>query len=232
MQFEELQQQWHRLDEKLERTMRTSGELLRLTVTQPARRRMNRSAFWPALDTAFCAAVLLVAGSFIGTHWNTWSLVVPAGVVMMAAIALLSSSVRQLMIVSGIDWSHPVVDIQRALAELRLARIRQFKWIILLSPLVGFCGLIVGLQWLLDRLPEQHFILDKLNPWWVAGNVAFGALFIPFGQAIVAFLARRFGGRGWWQRALADISGASMKKAEEELNRWVSVDDRVLNDAG
>jgi hypothetical protein len=230
MQLEELQQQWQRLDEKLERTVKMNGELLRLAVMQPARRRVNRLAFWPALDTAFCVVVLLFAGSFLGKHWNTPSLVGPASVMMIAAILLLNASIRQLILVSELDWSGTVVDIQSSLSRLRMAKIRQFKWIILLSPLVGFCGLILGLQWLLDRLPEPHFILDKLNLWWVAGNYAFGVLFIPFGQAVVGFLAKRFRGRGWWQRALSDISGSSMKKTKEELERWASLGDKVSND--
>jgi hypothetical protein len=214
MQLEELQQQWQRLDEKLERTVKMNGELLRLAVMQPARRRLNRLAFWPALDTAFCVGVLLFAGSFLGKHWNTWSLVGPASVMMIAAI----------------DWGGTVADIQSSLSRLRMAKIRQFKWIILLSPLVGFCGLILGLQWLLDRLPEPHFILDKLNLWWAAGNYAFGVLFILFGQAVVGFLAKRFRGRVWWQRALSDITGSSMKKTKEELERWASLGDKLSND--
>src|ERR1700678_2662400 len=105
MQLEELQQQWQRLDEKLERTVKMNGELLRLAVMQPARRRLNRLAFWPALDTAFCVVVLLFAGSFLGKHWTTWSLVGPASVTMIAAILLLNASIRQLILVSEIDWS-------------------------------------------------------------------------------------------------------------------------------
>ncbi len=230
MQLEELQRQWQRLDEKVERTLKLDGELLRLAVMQPARRRVNRLAIWPALDIAFCLAVMLFTGSFLSNHGKTWSLVGPASVVMIAVILLLSDSIRQLIRVSEIDWGGTVVDIQSSLSRLHMAKIRQFKWLILLSPLVAFCGLIVGLQWLLDRLSEPHFILDKLNPWWVAGNYAFGVLFIPFGHAVVGFLAKRFECRGWWQRALGDISGSSMKQTREELERWASLDYKVSND--
>ena len=231
MQLEELQRQWQRLDEKLERTLKLDDELLRLTILQPARRRVNRWAIWPALDIAFCLAVTLFTGSFLGDHWQIASLVIPASVVMIAAVMLLSDSIRQLSRLSEIDWSGAVVDIQCSLSSLRMAKIRQFKWIILLSPLVGFCGLIVGLQWLLDRLPQPHFILEKLNPLWVAGNYAFGVFFIPFGFAVVRFLANRFHSQGWWQRTLADISGSSMKKTKNELERWASLHDNISSDA-
>ena len=231
MQLEVLQRQWQRLDEKLEQSLKINSEMLRLTVMQPARRRMNRGMVWPALDIAFSIMVLLLAGTFLGNHWRTWSLVGPASGVIIAAILLLIDSIRQLSLVSKIDWSGTVVEIQCSLSRLRMATIRQFKWIILLSPLVGFCGLIVGLQWLLDLLPEPHFIFDKLNPWWTAANFVFGVLFVPFGEAVIVFLARRFRSSGWWQRAQAGISGTSMRKTMEELEHWASLHHQVSNDS-
>jgi len=202
------------------------GELLRLVVMQPVRRRVNRSTIWPALDIAFALAVLLFTGSFLGNHWKTWSLVGPAIVVHIAAILFCIGTIHHLLRLSKIDWGGTVVDIQSSLSRLRMAKIRQFKWIILLSPLVWICSLIVGLQWLLDWRPGQHFILDELNPWWVAGNYAFGVLFVAFGHVVVGFLAKRFGSRGWWQRALDDMSGSSLKKARSELERWANSDSK------
>jgi hypothetical protein len=231
MQLIELQEQWHRLDEKLERIVKIDDELLREAVVRAAQHHATRLTFWPALDITFCVFVLLLAGSFVEKHLYTWALIVPAGVMMSGAILLLNSSVRQLILVSEIDWSGTVVNIQSSLSRLRIVKILQFKWTILLSPLVGFCGLIVGLQWLLDQLPESHSISDKLNTWWLAGNYAFGLLFIPFGQVVVGFLATRYRGRAWWQRAIADISGSSIERTKQELERWACLDDKVSIDA-
>jgi hypothetical protein len=227
MELEELQGAWQRLDEKLGRTLELESELLRLAVTRPARRRIHRMAIWPAIDIGACVGVLILTGFFIAAHWNSLALVAPAGVLMIASVMLLIDNVLQLQRVSEIDWDGPVVDIQSSLSKLRIAKIRQFKWLILLCPLVGFCGLVVGLQWLLDWLPEQHFILDKLNPWWVAANYAFGVLFIPFGHLVIRLLARQFGTRGWWQSVLDGISGTSMTKARAELERWSSLNDEA-----
>ncbi len=227
MQLEELQRQWQRLDEKLEQTLKLQSEVLRQTVMPPARSRIGRLAIWSVLDIAFCVLTLLLVGSFVGDHWQMGSLVAPAAVVMLAAVVLLIDSIRQRVWVAEIDWSATVVEIQSALSRLRIAKINQFKWIMLCAPLVCFCVLIVGLQWLLERLPEPHFILDKVNPWWVGANYAFGVLFIPFGHAVIGFLARRFRERGWWQRVLDDVSGTSVNKAKLELERWASLEGEV-----
>jgi hypothetical protein len=223
MELEALQRQWQCLDEKLGHVMELEKESLRLAVMQPARRRINHMAIWPAIDVVFAVVVQIIVGFFIRAHWNTISLVLPAAILIVAAMMLLIDSIRALVLVSEINWDGPVADIQSSLSRLRVAKIRQFKWVMLFCPLLGFCALLVGAQWLLDRLPERPLLLEKLNPWWVAVNYAFGVLFVPFGHLVIRALAARFGHRGWWQHALDDISGSSMTNARAELDRWTSM---------
>jgi hypothetical protein len=224
MQLEDLQSQWQRLDQKLERTLKLESELLRLTVTSAVRRRIRTLAFWPAFDVVLSLGLVIATGFFLEVHWENGPLLATATVLMVAAVLLLIDSVRQLELTSRIDWDAPVARIQSGLSQLRIQKIRQFKWVILLAPLVGFCAFIVGLQWLLDRLHAQELILDKLNPAWVIANYAFGLLFIPFGQLAIRFIAKRFGNRGWWQNALDAVAGTSMTTARAELDRWSSLD--------
>lgn len=228
MELEDLQKQWQQLDSKIEKSLKQNDELFRLAVMQPARRRINRSTFWLSLDVASCIAVLLFTGSFLFDHRDHAALVGISLGVMLAAISLLISTIRQFQMISQIKWSETLINIQSSLSRIRMAKISQFKWIILLSPLAGFCGLIVGLQWLMDRLPEPHFILNKVNPAWVVGNIVFGLLFIPAGQLIVKVLAKRFHGTRWWERAIDDLSGTSMKNTRAELNQWVSLNETMM----
>ncbi len=138
MQFEELQQEWQRFDQKLDRSLVLQAEVVRRVVMQPARRRVNRFAIWPVIDLVFCAVGLLLAGSSLGKHWRDWQVAAPAIVVMISAIALAASSILQLQRVAELDWCGPVAELQTALERLRTTKIRQFKWIILFSPFVGF----------------------------------------------------------------------------------------------
>jgi hypothetical protein len=224
MQLEDLEARWRRLDEKLDESLRQGRAIQWELTVRPARTRLNRSMLWPALDLAFCVAVLLLAGSVLGDHWGAWGLVVPACVLMLAAALLLGASIRQIHEILAIDWAGPVLELQRSLASLEQARIRRFRWIILLAPLAGFCGLIVALQSLLDRLAGTHNILEKLDPRWVAANYAFGLLFPVIGHALIGWIARRAGDRAWWRRLRADVSGTSLAQARAELERWTAAD--------
>ena len=223
MQLEELQRQWQQLDEKLDQSLKLQSEQLRQTVVPPTQRRIQRMIVWPALDIVLCVAVLLVTGSFLSRHGMAWSLAMPASTILIAAIALLISSIRQLGLITEIDWSRPVVEIQCALARLSVAKVVQFKWIMLLSPLVGFSVLIVGLQWLLDWSPEPLLVYDKLDPAWVIGNYVFGVLFVLIGYFVARYLSRRFQGRGWWRQMLDGLSDTSIQKARQELDRWANL---------
>lgn len=235
MQLEELQQQWQRLDQKLDQSLALQTELVRRVVMQPARRRVNRLALWPALiDVAFSVCVLLLVGACLGDLWGDWRGVAPASVVMIGAIALLIISIRQLQHVAKLDWCGPVAEIQSSLERLRIAQIRKFKWIMLLAPLVGFCGLMVGLHWVFERFAFSKVgageltdgrikeILDTLTP-WIVGNYVFGVLFVPLGYLVARVLAKRCHGHRWWQAVLDGIAGNSLKAATRDFDRWASL---------
>ena len=224
MQLEELQQEWQRLDQKLDRSLALQAEVVRQVVMQPARRRVNRFGIWPAIDLVFCAVGLLLAGSSLSKHWRDWQVAAPAIVVMISAIALAASSILQLKRVAELDWCGPVAELQTALERLRAAKIRQFKWIILFSPLVGFCALMVGLHGLFEWLSDDRVhILDKLDPRWIVANYVFGLLFVPLGYIVARRLSELCRRQRWWQTALDDISGKSLKSAARDVDRWASL---------
>lgn len=224
MELDELQRQWRRLDEKLDRSLALETELARRVVLQPARSRLHRSAVWPAIDLGFAMIVLLSCGAFLGDQGRDWRLAAAAGVVMIGVIALAADSIRQLDRVATMDWFGPVAEVQGSLERLRAARIRQFKWIILLSPLVGFCGLLVGLQWFFGWITDHRVnVLDRLDPWWVAANLILGVLFVPLGRLAARALSERFRQHRWWRGVLDGISGTALKAAALDLDRWASL---------
>jgi hypothetical protein len=224
MTLEALQLQWQSLDQKIEQTLTLQRELTKQIIIQPARRRINRLAFWPAIDVAFCAVVLLVLGSFAYDHRQDWRIVLPSLIVAFGMILLLSDSIRQLFRIAELDWTGPVAVIQQSLDGLRVAKIRQFKWVILLSPLVGFCGLLVGLHGLFELLTEGQFlILDKLDAGWIVANYIFGVLFVPAGYILAGLLAKRCERLSWWRSVLDDIAGISLKRVRQDVEHWANL---------
>lgn len=221
MQLDELQQHWQQLDQKLDRTLAMGTELMRQSIMQPARRRMNWQAFWPALDIVFCFCILLPTGNIIYQHGQNGRVLFPALVTMLSAIALLATSIQQLQLISELNWEGPVANIQTTLEKLKVAKIKQFKWIILLSPLAGFCGLVVLLHGVLAWLSQNRFsLMDQFNQNWLIANYIFSFAFILIGQLLASYLASKCQHHRWWQAVLDDISGKSLITATLDLKKW------------
>ena len=218
MELDQLQERWCQLDHKLDRALATNPALLRQIVLQGTRRHINRLAVWPVIDLAFGGGVLLVTGSFLGDHWPEPTLAAPALALMVATVLFVIGNVRQLASASRVAWDGPIAEIQLAVSRLRHARIRQFKWIILLSPLLWICAMTVGSKLVLDVN-----VIKAFDPAWVVANIAFGLLFVPAGVVIARALGRRWQHHSFWRNLLDDISGRSLASAQQDLNRWAEL---------
>lgn len=224
MQFDDLERQWRQIDQKLDRSLALETQLLREIMASPARRRVQRQAIWPAINVAFCVGVLGFCGNFLHSHQDDWRLASLASIVVGGALALLVASIRQLIAVAELDWCGPVAAIQASLDRLRLMAIQQFKWVILLSPLMGFSALMVGLAWLVNWGADDRVdILAKMNGAWVVTNLVFGVLFVPFGYLAAHWLASQCSGRPWWRETMNAISGKSLHAAAKDIERWASL---------
>lgn len=221
MELEQLENQWRRLNDKLERQLAGHSARLQRLGVQHARQRINRQMVWPALDLAFDAAMLLASGAVLGEHWRAPMLAIPAACLLLASLAATIDNIRQLELISTLAWDGPIADIQTALSRLRAARIRQFKWIILLSPLIGLCMLVVAGALLMGARMGQ--LILAFNPGWVASNVAFALLCIPVGMTVARAMSNRWGARPFWRSVLDDIAGNSLTAARRELQQWAEL---------
>jgi hypothetical protein len=224
MQLDELTTRWAALDQKLDKTLALGSELMQRVVVQPAVRRLHWSALWPSIDILFCAVLLYGEGNFLAAYWQDSRALLPAGILLAGTVALLVSSIWHLQRLSEIDWASPVAVIQQKLEQLRVLQIRQFKWIMLLSPLMGFCLLMTAFYWLVAWGSKgQANFFDKINHAWVVANYAVCGLFVPVGLMVCRWLSARFHLHPWWQSFLDGISGKTIQQARTEVNRWASL---------
>jgi hypothetical protein len=215
MELEQLQAQWRLLDQKLEQSLAMQSALLRQIQTQKAKRRLNQLAVWPVIDLAFGVFVLFVSESCLGDHWTTPSLALPAASLMIAAIVFSAGNIRQLALVRLIEWDGPIGAIQTSMSRLRRARIQQFKWVILLAPLVWFAAMCVGGEVLFGA-----DLIASADRAWVISNILFGIAFIPGGIFLARLASNHWRETSFWKDLLDGISGRSLRAAQRELDQW------------
>ncbi len=137
---------------------------------------------------------------------------VPAVALHVVAVLLMASTVAQLAMLRSVDYSGPVLAIQRTLAKLTALRIRTTKWLLLLAPLLWTPLAIVVAQGVFGLDVYRWFGLR-----WVAANLGFGLVVVP----LLIWAARRY--RDRWQQfwiieSLADdLAGRSLSMAKGYL---------------
>ena len=218
MELADLKQKWAEQDAKLEKSLRLNARLVRESGMTRVGRALAPLSWGIAIEGILNVAVVLWLGSFLGDHIGQPRLAAPAALLLVCAIAILNTGIRQWAVLRTIDYGAPVLAIQKRLAALRVSRIRATKWIFLLSPLLWLPILIVGFDALTGVDPSTF-----LYGWWLAGNLLFGVVFLLG----MLWLAKRFGGR--WQRfpavqhvmdAIAGRSLTAASRALEEVERF------------
>lgn len=183
MNLDELKEKWAGYDRKLDTVIRLNETRIRKLET----RRSLQRLFWFGLgDMAVNGMAAMLLGTFIAGHLKEPEFWLPAAILYVGVILQLAFAVRQWLELKAVDYSGPILLIQKRLAGLRLLRVRIVKWTLLVSPLLWTPLLIVLLKGLLDINAYQAFPANYL-----LANLAFGAAFL----GLMVWMARHFADR-------------------------------------
>lgn len=192
--------------------MRLDARLLREATAARRRTYLRRESglMLPALLLNLVAVGWL--GSFLGDHVGEPRFAIPAAVLLGAAVFVVATSLRQLVLWWRIDHDAPVVAHQRQLERIKLERVRVTKLLLLASPLLWTPLIIVSLEALFDA--DAYRLLGVA---FLAANLLFGVAAIP----VLLFLARRYGerlvGRPLLRRLADDVAGRNLDAALDYL---------------
>ena len=148
MELDDLKQAWQDLDRKLER--QHAMDLLRF---REERGRRLKSGLWPlvlgqALQMLFGVAMLLLGVELWTSHRDVPHLFVCGLIVHVYGVALIACGGMVQAMISAVDYSAPVLDIQKRLARLRKFYVRT--------------GMVVGLAWWLIWMPVMAAVFMTL----------------------------------------------------------------------
>lgn len=222
MNLDDLKARLAEQDAKLDQVIRLNTAAVRelqLTKTKSSLRRLL-----PGVVIELLMAIVAVVwlGNFIFEHLREPGFLVPGVILDLCAIVFLGSCIAQLAAVLGLDYSLPVVAVQKELARLRVLRIRTAKWVFLLSFVLWFPFLIVLFEGLFGV--DLWMILGAAGAQdagflrWVAGNVLFGLAV----ALVLIWLWNRFADRmdpsPVMKSIMDDFAGRSLMKALSSLD--------------
>jgi len=208
MDIDDLKQRWDDQDRKLDTLIRLNTRLLQEPVLNKAATAMTRLSWLMLPEMILNLLVCGWLGSFIADHLHQARFVIPAVALDLGSLALLIAGIRQWATIWSLDYSAPIVEIQKRLGNLKVQRVRVTKLVFLTAPLVWTPMLIVGLKGFLHLDAYRMFSLS-----WLAANLAVGIAVIPLAVWIARRTADRMQHSPLIQTLLRDIAGYNLTAA-------------------
>jgi hypothetical protein len=209
MDLDELKQQWTEVDRKLELNIRLNRQLLSATKLNQTQSSMKRLAAYLGLELAMWVVIIGALGNFIYNHISQPQFVVSAIALDAYSIGMVILLGRQIAGALQIDYGKPIATIQRQIEALRVLRIRNTQWAVLVGLVVWVAFMIVVMK--------AAFGVDIYEPVWVWSNVAFGLALIP----LAIWVSKKFGDRmersPFIQGLMRSLAGYNLNRATDFL---------------
>ena len=209
--LDEMKELWMAQDEKLDESIRLNRELLSSANLKKARSASQRLALLLSLEAVAWLAIVGFLGSFIYHHIGTLRLSLSGLALDVYAIAMLASTVRQIVAIRQIAYGRPIAALQKQIEMLRVLRIRITQWALLGGTIVWAPFVIVT--------GKAFLGVDIDNAPWLWANVVFALCLIP----IALWLSKAFGGRmgrfPWIRRMMNDLAGRNLNAAAGFLSK-------------
>lgn len=180
MELDELKQQWHSLDRKLDRSLALNLRVLTETRTRSSKLRLLPLALLQPLQVAFGIALIIYFARFWLTNLDSLPLAISGMALHALSVGLVIDAVVRILLIVRINYAAPVVTIQRYLALLRRWEIRSFKWGWVACLLASPAMLLVGVK--LVAGVDLWAVWPPAVIWTAAGGAIGAALSFAFGR--------------------------------------------------
>jgi hypothetical protein len=140
----------------------------------------------------FSLLSIALLGAYCAQQWGAWRYLVPGAALLLWCVLTLAAALHTRARLAGLDYALPVLELQRALAELRAQRLRQLRWAFVTGQVlwvVPFCVVLLrgltgapvlegamldfalkGLAWTLALVPLQWLAWRALRRVWRGHN--------------------------------------------------------------
>lgn len=210
MELDDMKLAWQTLEHRLERQQALNVQIFRQSRLDKVRGGLRPLVWGQVIQLVFGLLFAGMAGAFWTTHAHVTHLLVCGLLVHAYGLLLIIFAVRVLYLLRRLDYSAPVLAIQRQLADLRAWRVRVEAPVnTVLGCFIWIPVLWMNLAWYGIDLWSPGFML------WAMSSSLVGLVAV----ALVVWLMRRVG----MARRIEDSSaGRSVQKAEAALEEIAS----------
>lgn len=213
MSLDDMKQLWENQDQKLDAVLRLNTRLLQAPVLSKAESATQRLSWLLGIEILLNLLAALWLGSFLWDHAGETRFLLPAAMLHLGVITLLGAGIHQRVAIGSLDYSAPIVEIQKRMESLRAQRLRATMLTLLAAPLAWTPLLIVALKGLLGL--DAYAIFPAR---YLIANGLFGLAVIPLAIWISRRYADRMERSPLVRRLLRDMAGYNLNAATESLS--------------
>lgn len=215
--IDSLRREWQERDRKLETAIRINSQLLRETYLEKNRAEIDKLGVVSRFELIAWIPCIILLGFFNAWHFMDWKFFIP-GVLLQAWVTFMPViSIRQRAALRGVDYSQPVVKLQRKIETLKMRRMFTLKWALLIGQVLWFVPfLIVFFKGMFGV--NLYAKSDWLNEFMLL-SVACGVLLIPVAIWVSTHIGRRWQHATWFQKLTDNLAGRDMMAAREFLKK-------------
>jgi hypothetical protein len=215
MELDELKAAWQQLDRRIGVLTAINGKLLTETMVRKARWRLVPVLIGAVLNVLFGACFAVAWGRFWVANLAT-PVIAAAGISLHAvSIALIIIGMVRLVLALRIDYTKPVLAIQRSLAALQAFEVHSFHvmWFACCMIPVALAAMVMGFAGMDLRESASAYIVANVIVCFVIGLAPW----------LLHRWARRRGGRlaAWMDDFLLNRSIARAREAISEIDEFV-----------
>lgn len=218
IELEDLKTAWATLEDRVE-TDFARVEALALDLARDKTRTLVRRAMLPPIVDLAAEAVALAIVLSGFSHAGSWiyhaCLAGCAGVLA----ALMAAAAAQIAMLAGLDPAAPVLSTQRRLGRVRAFRIFEWKWVLLLAPVLWTPFFVAGIELLLKTLFGDGPETSVFAAGYVGGSMVIGAALTLLLIRLSGWAARRFADTPFLRGFVDDLAGRRLTAATDFLRR-------------
>jgi len=170
METKELKDLWNKYDAKLSRSWSLNLKIIKNMNLQKTKSSMNTFTFLKSLSILLLFVIAHFLINFIIDNFQNVTLTFPAYLLSIATYIALIWSFYHLGLTIMINYSEPIVEIQKKIEKLKIQKLRYNKFVFYISyPFVYLTGFIV-----------LHLDITLFPLKWMIPNIILAILWMPF----------------------------------------------------
>ncbi len=177
MDLDDLKAEWAKRDQALQQSLKQQTAFMRGMLVEKQLQRLRRHQIIGAIEFLIYLVFIVSFGAFLAANWGHWEFFIPALFLDTWTIAMGAITLAERMRLLEVDFSAPVLEIQKRLAALQAERACAFQWAFLTGQVLWWIPFVIVLFW--GALGVDLYRLSPFMPSFIATNIAVGVALIP-----------------------------------------------------